>query len=115
MREQQTELSHGRLADCGKLTVGQWLDQWITLVQPSVSNNSWAFYDYHVRKTLRPELGGVPLGRLTTARIEKLYADLLKTGASVDALEIQSGLSPGDEIILSDTSRYANVDSLRVD
>lgn len=40
----------------------------------------------------------------------------VRTGrASVDAVEIVAGLSPGDEVILSDTSRYANVDSLRVE
>ncbi|HVJ90718.1 MAG TPA: HlyD family efflux transporter periplasmic adaptor subunit, partial [Labilithrix sp.] len=40
----------------------------------------------------------------------------VRTGrASVDALEIVSGLTPGDEVILSDTSRYGNVDSLRVE
>lgn len=37
----------------------------------------------------------------------------VRTGrASVDSLEILSGLAAGDEVILSDTSRYANVDSL---
>jgi len=32
--------------------------------------------------------------------------------ASVDSIEILSGLTAGDEVILSDTSHYANVDSL---
>ncbi|HWU91073.1 MAG TPA: HlyD family efflux transporter periplasmic adaptor subunit [Kofleriaceae bacterium] len=37
----------------------------------------------------------------------------IRTGrASVDTIEILSGLAEGDEVILSDTSRYANVDSL---
>lgn len=40
----------------------------------------------------------------------------VRTGrASVDAFEIISGLSPGDEVILSDTSRYANADRLQLE
>lgn len=40
----------------------------------------------------------------------------VRTGrASVDALEIVSGLQPGDEVILSDTSRYANTDRLQLE
>ncbi len=37
----------------------------------------------------------------------------VRTGrASVDSIEILSGLAAGDEVLLSDTSHYANVDSL---
>jgi HlyD family secretion protein len=34
--------------------------------------------------------------------------------ASVDSIEVLSGLAAGDEVILSDTSRYSNADSLLV-
>lgn len=40
----------------------------------------------------------------------------VRTGrASVDSIEILSGLAAGDEVILSDTSHYADVDTLSLD
>ena len=40
----------------------------------------------------------------------------VRTGrASVDAVEVLSGLAAGDEVLLSDTSRYANVDALELE
>ena len=40
----------------------------------------------------------------------------VRTGrASVESIEILAGLAAGDEVILSDTSRYANTDSLALD
>jgi HlyD family secretion protein len=40
----------------------------------------------------------------------------VRTGRiSVDRVEVLSGLAAGDEVILSDTSRYANARALRVE
>ena len=68
-----------------KMTLADWLPRWLGSIRKAVANNTWAFYEFHVRTALIPQLGHVRLRELTADRIETMYADMLAASASVDA------------------------------
>jgi integrase len=84
--EQITLANRGQFIETGKMATGDWLEEWLAIAKPSLSHNSWVFYDQIARNLLIPQVGTVPLVKLTAARIEKMYADLLAAGVSVDAV-----------------------------
>lgn len=59
-----------------KITVGQWLAEWLPSVRTKVRGSTWASYEAIVRMHLEPALGGVPLRHLRPAQVEAVYADL---------------------------------------
>src|SRR5215212_1819511 len=61
-----------------KMTVGQWLDQWAAGLR--VAPSTHASYAKNVRLHLKPQLGDIPLARLTGTHISVLYRDLERDG-----------------------------------
>jgi integrase len=84
--EQRALLRKGVAVGGAKRTVADWLAQWLEVIRPTKANNSWTFYEFHVRTALVPRLGPVRLGEVTADRIERMYADLLADGMSADAV-----------------------------
>lgn len=78
-----------------KLTVGAYLDRWLTdAVQPSVKESTFHLYAKDVRLHIRPALANVPLARLTPAHLQRLYRDKLASGlAPTTVLHIHKVLS----------------------
>jgi integrase len=80
--EQQTAHGKGQLADAGKLTVGQWIDQWLEAKRAKVEANTYRYYEIRVRRFLKPMLGDTQLGRLRTLDVESLFARMTADGHS---------------------------------
>lgn len=72
----------GQMPDSPSLTVGTWLERWLTLIESSVEPNTLAPYRRHVRLHLAPRIGGAKLLKFRPADVESLYARLLKDGMS---------------------------------
>ena len=80
-----------------KYTVGQWMDVWFenyakVKVRPSSHQTYRGYIDNHIK----PNIGNIPLGKLTTLELQKLYKKLLSKGR-VERIEAKSqpkGLSP---------------------
>jgi hypothetical protein len=72
------EIRRGAHVVPAKITVGQWLDQWLASLRLAPSTKS--SYAKNVRLHIKPQLGETPLGRLTGTRISALYRDLERTG-----------------------------------
>ena len=80
-----------------KYTVGQWMDVWFEnyakiKVRPSSHQTYRGYIDNHIK----PNIGKIPLGKLTTLELQKLYKKLLSRGR-VDRIEAKGqpkGLSP---------------------
>ena len=78
-------------------TVGQWMDIWFEnyakiKVRPSSHQTYRGYIDNHIK----PNVGKIPLGKLTTLELQKLYKKLLSKGR-VDRIEVKGqpkGLSP---------------------
>jgi integrase len=70
----------GVVADAGKLTVGDWLKQWIEEARHTVSRKTWERYAEIVDKHLLPALGTHQLAKLAPVHIQGFYSEALKSG-----------------------------------
>jgi integrase len=82
LRERQGERDRGQLADAGKMTVGEWLDQWLAGRKPDIAGKTYDHDESRARLHLKPALGPVPLGKLTALHIEQLLAAMAEAGHS---------------------------------
>lgn len=73
-----------------KLTLGDWLDQWVAGLQLAPSTK--ASYEKNVRLHLKPHLGTVQLQSLTGAKVSALYRQLEQSGRQDH--QAGAGLSP---------------------
>ncbi|MFQ7125511.1 MAG: site-specific integrase, partial [Eisenbergiella sp.] len=81
----------------GKYTVGAWMDEWFenyakVKVRPSSHQTYRGYIDNHIK----PNIGKIPLEKLTSLELQKLYKKLLNSGR-IDRAESKrqaKGLSP---------------------
>ena len=77
------------LAECEKIdvyksaqyTVGEWMDVWFEnyaaiKVRPSSHQTYKGYIEHHIN----PHIGSIPLNKLTTLDLQKLYKKLMKAG-----------------------------------
>lgn len=92
--EENAELDFSK---AGEYTIGQWMDVWFEncakiKVRPSSHQTYRGYIDHHIK----PYIGDIPLGKLTTLDLQRLYKKLLSEGR-VDRAEAEKqpkGLSP---------------------
>ena len=85
------------VAKAGKYTVGAWMDEWFenyakVKVRPSSHQTYRGYIDNHIKSNI----GKVPLEKLTSLELQKLYKKLLASGR-IDRVESKrqaKGLSP---------------------
>jgi integrase len=74
-------IEHGTFADARGTTVGEFLDQWLVEVaKPRVRAWTYAGYEVHVRRHLKPSIGRIPLERLTAQHVQALLNQKLRDG-----------------------------------
>lgn len=82
----------GLVFEAGTLTVGEYLDRWLTdSVRDTVRGSTFDCYEVAVRRHIKPALGRVKLSKLTPAHVQGLYRDRLDSGlapASVNKLHV---------------------------
>ena len=78
-----------------KLTVGAYLDRWLSdAVAPSVKESTFHLYAKDVRVHILPTLACVPLARLAPSHLQSLYRDKLAAGlAPATVLHVHRVLS----------------------
>jgi integrase len=62
------------------LTVGDWLDHWLAVTAARVKPSTLDFYTAKVERYVRPRIGDVRLQQLDTATLDRLYAELVRSG-----------------------------------
>lgn len=72
------ELSSGTYKEPSKLTVGQWMDIWISTYLGNVKPRTVEVYKSDTRLYIKPALGAVRLEALTTHTIQSFYNTLMK-------------------------------------
>ena len=81
----------------GQYTVGQWMDVWYeNYAKIKVRLSSHQTYKGYIKNHIKPNIGDIPLEKLTTLDLQRLYKTLLARGR-VDRLESKwqpRGLSP---------------------
>ena len=75
LRAAMSDADKGMVFDAGTLTVGQYLDKWLTAVR-GIRQRTRERYESTIRVHIKPALGGVKLKNLTRAHVKDLYADL---------------------------------------
>ena len=75
-----TALDGSTYADPSKITVGQWLTQWLDEAQHAVARKTLERYREIVDCHLIPALGAIPLGKLQAVHVQGYYAQALTSG-----------------------------------
>ena len=79
------DLDTGLYTEPSKMTVGQWLDTWLSeYVEPSCKPLTLSTYESRIRTRLKPALGSIKLTELSTTQIQTFCNDLIR----------KEGLSP---------------------
>ena len=74
-------IEHGTLTDARGTTVGEFLDQWLVEVaKPRVRAWTYAGYEVHIRRHLKPSIGRIALERLTPQHVQALLNQKLRDG-----------------------------------
>ena len=63
-------------------TVAQYLASWLDSVKPSLRPRTWQRYEQYLRLHAIPEIGRLPLSRLTPQHLDSLYASRQQAGLS---------------------------------
>ena len=65
----------------GKYTVGTWMDEWFeNVAKIKVRSSSHQTYRGYIDNHIKPNIGNIPLEKLTTMDLQKLYRTLLTKG-----------------------------------
>lgn len=83
LRELLTDLDKGTPIDESKISVGEFLDQWIReYAETTLRPRTVEGYTGNIRRYLKPKLGHIPLTKLTPHHIRELHAWMYDKGLS---------------------------------
>jgi integrase len=75
------EIGRGTAVDGSKMTVGEYLDYWLTVYgKTNLRPTTYRSYEQLIRVHIRPALGSVPLQKLTPAQLQAFYSLKLTEG-----------------------------------
>ena len=80
----------------GKYTVGTWLDEWFeNVAKIKVRASSHQTYKGYIDNHIKPNIGNIPIEKLTTMDLQKFYRKLLTKGRieRIEAKDQPKGLS----------------------
>ena len=84
------------IAKAGKYTVGTWMDEWFeNVAKIKVRPSSHQTYRGYIDNHIKPNIGNIPLEKLTTMDLQKFYRKLLTKGRveRIESKEQPKGLS----------------------
>lgn len=95
----QTAIAESALLDpkrSGQYTVEQWVNLWFEVyTRPGIRESTQRYYRMFMEKHIIPELGDIPLHKLTTLDVQMLYNNLLTHGRlRTEQKDKNPGLSP---------------------
>jgi integrase len=104
-----SRLDRGTYVQPSKLTVTEYLDDWLAAITASVRPSTWESYERNLRVHVKPRLGSTQLQGLTASMLNALYAELLLDGRSKQ----EKGLSPRTVRYIHTILRKALKDAVR--
>ena len=72
----------GFVFDSESLTLSEYLDRWLKVIQGTISVGSWKQYETIARLHIKPALGKLKLDRVSALHVQSLYTDKLDAGLS---------------------------------
>ncbi len=88
LRKMQNQLEMGLDIKGGKLTLTQYLPQWLEKKKTSLRPSTAYQYSQIIRDHILPHIGKIRLEDLRLSKIERLYSDLLGSGVSVRTVRL---------------------------
>jgi len=88
LRMMQNQLELGSTIEGGKLTLEEYLPQWLENSKASLRSSTAHQYGQIFRDHILPYIGAIQLKDLRLAQIERLYTDLLGSGVSVRTVRL---------------------------
>ena len=79
-REAMRDADQGRVVKPSNRTVGQFLTDWLTAVEPTIDATTWRNWSDYARSYVIPHIGAERLQRLDEPALLTLYAKLLAEG-----------------------------------
>lgn len=73
----RVQREQGTLVKASPDTFGQFLDRWLEHKQPHIRQTTYTDYEAHVRRFVRPTLGGHKLDKLTPLHVEGMVSAML--------------------------------------
>ncbi|MCD8117495.1 MAG: site-specific integrase [Oscillospiraceae bacterium] len=88
MQRASVELTDGVYINPSKITVGEWLDTWVSEYLGGRKESTIDAYKTKIRVHIAPALGRVRLQALTPAQIQKFYNDLQRSGMAPTTIRL---------------------------
>jgi len=90
VRELEQKRDAGLAPVAGKpMTVGEWMDHWLTIAKRSVRVKTYVGYECYVRLHIKPALGHIRLDRLQPEHLEAFYAHLADGKGLSPSMQLQ--------------------------
>ena len=96
LKQSLVEAGQVDFAKSGKYTVGVWMDEWFeNVAKIKVRPSSHQTYKGYIDNHIKPNIGNIPLEKLTTMDLQKFYRNLLTKGRveRIESKEQPKGLS----------------------
>jgi len=107
-------IDSGSFVEPSKLTVGEFfVEHWLPSKRDRVRLSTYRSYEGHVRVYITPRLGSVPLQRLASTDVAKLYTALGNGGRVTKPGRSETSLAPGTVRRIHVTLRQGLEDALR--
>lgn len=90
MNETLHKVNTGTYIEPTRITVKEWLEEWLKGRKPHLADNSWRTYDIMIRCHIIPAIGRIKLKDLKTRDIQNLINEKMENGR----VEGEGGLSP---------------------
>ena len=90
LRKVQTDIDNGVYTEPTKLTVGEWLDMWVSEFTVQVKERTRIAYQSTIKQRIKPAIGALKLHKLTAPQIQKFYNDLGRPGGERKVLSAKS-------------------------
>jgi integrase len=74
------DIDDGTYSEPDKMTVGAWLDIWLSDYTISIKPATLTTYKHYINKHIKPALGAINLQRLNTHTVQGFYIGLTKSG-----------------------------------
>jgi integrase len=74
LAEMMHRLNHGQVVEASRMTLGEWMQEWLdTVIQPSRRMRTFETYSHVVMKHLKPKLGALRLCDLRASHLQRYY------------------------------------------
>lgn len=88
LRQMQLQLDRGLDYNAGKITLAEYLPQWLDNSRPALRPKTARQYDDVIRKHITPHIGEFQLKDLRLVGVERFYTKLIQNGVGVRTVRI---------------------------